>query len=294
MKHKIIMLFCIIGFICTFSSCCDKVGEKNRNLIIGEWKQDAVIDITIKDEIDTGDFPPPPRFSGYGRNTYYQFFENGKCEIRDGFFKYSNKHIRFLGNETEFKINKNNLQIFNPSDSTWTKFKIISISSDTLLLLDKDSLCYKFSHFNYKINTDESYEAIVLSSTYCYGTCPVRKIWVSRTGEVVYYGIEYNSINGLFSGKITEDEYVKIENAFKKCNILEMEDFYHSNWTDDQTITVSFIKDNKIIKSIEDYGRVSPQAFRWAYMSLLFLPDKLQLTPLDSTDVFNGIYDKHY
>ncbi|MRX68715.1 hypothetical protein GJU42_12135 [Flavobacterium resistens] len=45
-----------------------------------------------------------------------------------------------------------------------------------------------------------------------------------------------------------------------------MKNEYIASHTDDETISVTFIKNNKIIKTIEDYGQEAPTEFQWAYI----------------------------
>lgn len=47
--------------------------------------------------------------------------------------------------------------------------------------------------------------------------------------------------------------------------------------SDSQTVTVSFIKDGKIIKSISDYADSSPSEFIWAYKPVMYLNQKIDL-----------------
>ncbi|GHT34731.1 hypothetical protein FACS189434_11400 [Bacteroidia bacterium] len=276
MKQFLSILFILF----VLSSCCSKT-KQIKSLLLGEWKYDSTIDTGAINKI-------PPGTTYLPQSTGYHFFNNGTCEARSGFLKWSDEDVYFyLGNKTNYKISDDCLQIYNLSSSIWEEYKIISLSSDTLVLMDNKRLCYQYLRFRYEINPNESYDEIILSIASCGGNFLKRGIWVSRTGEVVYCKKRDDStIDDLYSGKITEAEFIEIENAFKKCNLLQMKDDYDSDVADCSGAFITFIKDKEIAKCIRVCCFSPSKEFDWAYTPLVFLFQKLQLTPIDSTNVF--------
>ena len=76
-----------------------------------------------------------------------------------------------------------------------------------------------------------------------------------------------------------------IEKEFRKAQILELKTEYSASWTDDETISTTFLKHDEIKKSIEDYGRTGPDELVWAYPSLRYLFQYIALEKIDSTKI---------
>ena len=74
---------------------------------------------------------------------------------------------------------------------------------------------------------------------------------ISKNENALFFGEEYISKKGIFTSKISKNSFNDVENSFKKSNITKLKDRYSSNWTDLNTISVTFIKGKKIIKTIE-------------------------------------------
>jgi hypothetical protein len=68
-----------------------------------------------------------------------------------------------------------------------------------------------------------------------------------------------------------------------------LKDHYSTNWTDDQEVNITFAKDNKIVKSISDYGRQSPKNFRINIEPLTYLYQKLKLIEIKTIKNFQNI-----
>ncbi len=217
------------------------------------------------------------------------FENNGIVINKPGYFKFISGKTRkenqtiYLGDSTTYKIENDSLKILNLENKLWDKFKVISISKDTLKIQTKNKIL-KFSKLKNKVNPNEKYDEIIISSSGCYGTCPIFSLLISRNGRVLFFGEEFNLKNGLYSSKIDLKTFEKIENNFKKANIQNLEPFYSADWTDDNTITVSFIRNGKIVKTISDYGNKSPNDFRLAYTNAQYLYQIIKLNKIE-TDI---------
>jgi hypothetical protein len=246
-----------------------------EKLIIGEWT--FAYKENKKELTSMGNQVPLPPFVEGNIKQGFTFFENGVCENKLGYFKKAEGKILFLGTKTKYKIENNSLKILNLTDSVWVSSKIYALNSDTLTLTDGDSLFVKYAKANYEINNESFFDKIIVSSSGCYGTCPISDICIDKQGNVFFSGQYYNTMNGLFTSKISPDKYTIFESNFKKADIENLETSYSAIWTDDETITVTFIKDNKIAKTISDYGRQAPTEFYWAYLPIRYLYQQLDL-----------------
>ncbi|MWB96829.1 hypothetical protein GON26_20900 [Flavobacterium sp. GA093] len=281
MKPKIILSILTVFILYS----CQRNNEAQLNKdILGEWTYVKTEGQRKPKKNNDIKFPPPSPFDNYVPG--YIFLENNICENKSGYFKTIDAKERddrktfFLGTETKYKIKNDSLQIFDLVTKTWENQKIHSIIRDTLTTKISDSLFAKYTRTKYKINPNENYDKIIVSSSGCYGSCPVLNISIDNNGNVIYYGQYYNTKNGIFKSKITKNEYQKIQTNFKKADIKNLKDNYEGSWTDDETITITFIKNNKIVKSINDYGRQSPIALIWAYTPVRYLYQQIKLTPL--------------
>jgi hypothetical protein len=248
-------------------SCFTNKDEKLKKQLIGEWRYSIEIPSNLPQEQL---FPP----------NGFIFYENGDCEYKRCFVKVDGgkRLVMGYGPETKYAISNDTLKIFDPSDSTWIGHKIYSIRNDTLIL-EIDSTYNVYVRHSYKLIKEETYDKIIVSSSGCYGSCPIMDICINSNGSVIYDGQAYNTINGLFTSNIKQNEYLNIETNFKKAGIPNLEEKYIAGWTDDEEVSITFIKNSRIYKTIRDYGRQSPWELYWAYMPVRYLYQHLKLIP---------------
>ncbi|MFC4479644.1 DUF6438 domain-containing protein [Flavobacterium chungangensis] len=268
-------------------SCQKNNDKKLEKELLGEWIYIKTDDLRKPQTNNNPNIPPPPPPPPFGSpKRGYIFLENNIAENKSGYFKRidaverENRKTFFLGTRTKYKIENDSIKIFNLGSKTWENQKLHSIIGDTLTTEIGDSIFAKYARTQYKINPTENYDQIIVSSSGCYGSCPISNISIDNNGNIIYYGQEYNTQNGLFKSKITKEQYQEIQTNFKKADILNLEDNYEGNWTDDETVTITFIKNNKIIKTIRDYGIQSPTALVWAYTPVRYLYQHIKLTSL--------------
>lgn len=260
---------------------CEKKPTKNyENIILGDW--------IFENE--------NPKIENHFYTDFgYSFGKNGNCQSKPGYFETKDKTEKeerktiFYGTKTKYKIVDDSLYIFNLIYKKWDASKIVSINSKTLKLkFDKENVL-QFSKLNFKENENENFDKVIISKSPCFGRCPINDIEINENGEIYYYGAHYNSKNGYFKSKINSDEFNEFEESLKKANFLNLKDNYSANWTDDQEVNVTFVKDNKILKSINDYGRQSPKYFRINIEPLTYLYQKLKLVENKTIKEFQNI-----
>lgn len=290
MKPTLVLYIALFFILYSCQTNNDKKLEKD---ILGEWIY-VKTDDQRKPKTQNPNIPPPPPFDAPKQG--YIFLENNIAEYKSGYFKmteakeWDNRKTYFLGTTTKYKIENDSLKIFDLGNKTWENQKIESIIGDTLTTKVEDSIFAKYARTKYKINPDENYDQIIVSSSGCFGSCPILDISIENNGNVLYYGQDYNTQNGFFESKITKTQYKEIQNRFKKADIMNLKDHYEANWTDDQRVTITFIKKKKIVKSISDYGRQSPEALIWASIPVRYLYQQIKLTPLKTEDLLFPIW----
>jgi hypothetical protein len=225
----------------------------------------------------------------------YEFQDNGICHKKRGYYKKIRSRIPgmenasgdrterittyFLGTETKYKIDGDVLSIFDLTDSAWQEAIILRLSNDTLSLQLSDNTTTNFVRTRYQFDTTQLFDEVVVSTSGCFGTCPITSTLISQSGEVVYYGEQHTIHNGLYRFTLTKEEYNKVRSDFAKAKFNELEKTYEADWTDDEEITITFLKHGKIVKSITDYGKVGPNELFWAYTPVRSM---YQLKVLDS------------
>ncbi|KOY87787.1 hypothetical protein AD998_18090 [bacterium 336/3] len=276
---KIVLL--ILSIILLFGSCKKNNDEHFKKAIVGEW-------VFAKAEEKN----PPKKaevVTEFSPDIYwkraYQFYENDSCEYKLGFFdRYHDKKTQdimmlFKGTETQYKIEDDSLKIYFPNIDKWRSTKIKSIMADTLTLQFNDSTFAKFAKRRYTINQNESYDQIIISSSECCGSCPISNISIHKSGEVLYDGERFNLINGLYTSYITPQLYAKLELEFKKVGIDTLKTRYTRGVKGISTITITFIKNNHIYKTIVNEDYEAPDELYWAYLPVWFLHQRLHLKP---------------
>ena len=270
-------------------SCKQNAINNNEKAIIGDWK--FIKEIQKKG----GHAAPEPQLIEFVGG--YSFLSDGVCEKKPGYFKRikgnepQDGKTLFLGTTTKYKIEDDSLKIYNLYSCTWTSLKIASINIDTMILRNNDSNFVKYAKSNYQIDDKEHFDKIIISASGCYGACPINDISINEKGEAIYFGDEYNTVNGCFKSKLSPTIFSKLENDFKKANIKKLRDHYSGMWSDDETISVTFVKSNKVFKTVVDYGRQSPAEFYWAYTSARYL---YQQIPLDTISIHLNYFPFKY
>jgi len=231
---------------------------------------------------------PPPIPTEYKLG--YEFYENDSCDYKGGFFKwhetkdFEERFYEFIGVKTSYKIEKETLKIYDKNNNKWTNYHISDIKNDTLKVRVDDSTFQLFSKVYKKSKLKDKVDAIIVSSSGCYGSCPISDFYIKSDGYAIFNGKKYNSKNGYYLAKGTQTDFENILSLFERCQIDSMQNEYQATHTDDECVSVTFIKDNKIVKTVSDYGQVSQTEFIWAYTQSRFYYQKLNLVSAKNID----------
>ncbi len=226
----------------------------------------------------------------------YSFLDNGVCHNKLGYFRETQTripgmekatgnsieetNISYLGTETRYKIKGDSLLVFNLNDIAWEGRRILRLANDTLVLQSSNQAISTFTRSQLKLDTTTLFDELVVSSV-------TNKTIIKQSGEAIYFGLDHNNSRGSFSFSITKAEFKQIESSFKLARIDSLKNEYSSDWTDQHEITMTFIKEGKIIKNIRDYGSVASTELYWAYMPVY---NMYQLKKLDSLEVVHSIF----
>ncbi|MCB0515460.1 MAG: DUF6438 domain-containing protein [Chitinophagales bacterium] len=296
MQYYIFFLFALLLSACTSNN----KDTFDKNNLLGNWILVAHKDFP-KETPKPNELIPPP-IIGIVKKSYV-FLENDSCINRIGYTKrldwikhtyynplFPNKTgIIYLGDKTIYQIVNDSLEIYNLSYNNWQKYKILLLTKDTLRLSfnkEKATVIETYARKTYSLDSSETYDEIIVSSSGCYGECPISNTLFTSNGNILYFGETYNYIDGFYTAKITPKTYQDIESRFKMANISALNKNYYADWTDDETVSVSFVRDHCIVKTVSDYGRQAPTEFIWAYTYARYFHQNLQLTPFVSQNPY--------
>ena len=289
--------FVLTLFFITLISCKNNLENENKRLIVGDWKFFYEEPVIPKDgNLTVIKLPLSIRNKFRG----YEFKENGVYDNKLGFFKEAFNKIKgetesiYLGRSSTYEIKNDSLKLYNKSNEKWESFKIKNLQKDTLELVDTKNESSKWTRVHFDKSKVNLFDKIVVSSSGCYGSCPVQDLLIDNTGKIIFNGRHYADSIGFFTAITKKEEFLNIENDFLKSGWYNLKNDYEASHTDDQTISVTFIKNNKIVKTIEDYGQEAPVEFFWAYREIRHLQRKVKLEKVKNTTLLLDFYYSYF
>src|SRR6185503_3573343 len=268
-------LFYLLLSVFLVSSCGNTTQRDNEKDILGDWirvkprmKPNSIINAFVE---------------GFNGNTFC-FYPNHKFDSKLGYYgnsaDYSSMNTNgdkpdkeamvYLGSLSKFSVTTDTLKIYNLNSKNWNSYKINKLTKDSLCLKIGDVAC-TYTHYKSKQNNDPKIDEIVLSTSGCFGTCPISSTLIKSNGEVLFDGEGYTTLKELFTGHISTTRFQNLADNFKKVDFDSLQTNYQAGWTDDETITTTFLKNGRISKTILDYGRQAPPLFTVAYNPLRYL-----------------------
>jgi len=275
------ILISILLTVFFLTSCKTDRDEEFRKTICGEWifvnvgSDNKKINDEFKPEKRGIDSPLDIPYHNYYR-TGYIFYSNNLCEDKRG---YTDGKVgeNLLGIDTKYKVENDSLKIYDLDNNVWKRMKIRDITSDTLTLDVNDSTFLIYTKCNYKVDKTQTFNRIIVSTSPCFGSCSIGSTSIDNQGNIIFYGQGFTEKEGLYFSKTNKELYKRVEQNFKKAHIDTLHESYAVDFTDAQTVTITFIKDNKIYKTISDYGHKAPRELYWAYTPVSLLYQKLNL-----------------
>lgn len=272
MKNYIYLFLVFLFFSCE---------KKEENMLIGNW----CFDEQLKNEDDNYSFDEET----FGLN----IINDSILEYKLGFYKYVPTNmkvlhfdrentdmkinaLRFLGTKTRYTKKDSTLLFWDKSDSIWVKHKIKTLNHEYLILQDESKKEYNLVKKKNTYNDSTLYDAIIVDREMGFGCCGINTTYINRKGEMYFKGLGYNTNEDDFTAQLDLKTAIQIFNNFDQIDILKMDDSYQRSVTDAQNNTITFIKNGKIIKSIQDYANKAPIDFFAAYNELSYLYQKVK------------------
>jgi len=253
MKRLIFMVLVVLPFACA---------EKEHPSLVGTWRK---VDAQKYD-----DYPP----AIFRRNKNEYVFLNDS--LVDTKWPYGG--LKTPTSITKYRYANDSLSFFNPYDSTWSDAEAVRITRDSLVFPDR-----AYTRFEYKLDSTPPFDQIGLSTSGCFGRCPIMDIIIKADGEVVFHGERFHNKIGYYQGRITPGKFKEIAREFSKTRIDTLQQYYALRVTDMSTTSTTFMNGGKIINTINDYAGAGPDELEWAYPYLQNLPDEIELTRMDTT-----------
>ncbi len=265
---------------------CDKAPSTTQKMIIGNWKV-VTRDTTVRN---------------YSSKRGYEFLNDSICHYKLGFLDFDNyfnkiknnnkteNYLEYLGTKTKYSLSKDSLKIFDRSRNKWLDYAIKKFTNDTLIIEgieDDKKRIFTLLKQQYSSNTNKEFDALIVSTSGCFGTCPVSNILIKHSGDIKFLGSFYTKAKGYYTSKITPAKFDEIALRFYQADYFNLKNNYFYHVTDNATVSLVFLKDGKIIKSITDYASAGPSELLWAYIPASHLHQKLNYKKNPVPEYFN-------
>jgi hypothetical protein len=137
----------------------------------------------------------------------------------------------------------------------------------------RDTLVLKYDGFvEYNGNPGEdNIKRISISTSGCFGTCPIFEMVVASSGDASYNARQYNEEKGDFKCEMDKGALSNLFNLANYINFKLLKDRYAVNWTDDQTATLKITFRDGTSKNISDYGLIGTFGLERLYDTLFAL-----------------------
>lgn len=214
-----------------------------------------------------------------------KFYKDGTCDVFPGYYD-EDKYLRdtltdpeemvlhYIGNRTHYKLERDSLKLFNQTKKEWQSFGFKRQGEN--LWLTHDTIREKYSLVRTDISNVPDFDEVIVSSSACYGSCPHSATDIRRNGKVFYYGAYHVVHKGFYSGKMKSGLFDSISSLFKEGKYHQLKPLYISRSTDGSTASVCFLRNGRIIKSVEDNGS-APAVLAWAGQRVKYLEQRLPL-----------------
>lgn len=223
-----------------------------------------------------------------------KFYKDGTCDVFPGYYD-EDQYIQdtltdreemvlhYIGNRTHYRLEGDSLKLFNLTKKKWQSFGFKK--KGKTIWLSHDTIREKYDLVRNDVSNVPDFDEVIVSSSACYGSCPHSATSISRNGEVFYYGAYHVVHKGFYSGKLKSGSFDSIASLFKEGKYHRLKPLYISRSTDGSTMSVCFLKNGRIIKSIEDDGS-GPAVLAWAVQRVKYLEQQLPLSKEEIPEYF--------
>lgn len=288
MKLALIPILLLILY--NITSCQKRSVVYNSTQLQGVWMVD--FDSYISPYSKSTNYYP----IGYGVG--FEFLGDSVCDFHYGFTKKVNSlnedcNVVYFGHITKYRLDQENLLIWNLKDQCWNKYRITALEGDTLKLYDPQLPVWLFSTdsvitFIRKTETKQiDFDAVLVSQgNYSeFSNCPVRFVYLHKNANMLSWDRVFNWEKNEFetlnfsSLSISSSGQDSLFNNFRFLDFNHISSSYQSGGTGSKVInTVLFLKEDKVIKTVFDIESASPDELKWGYVPLIlssyYLPHK--------------------
>ena len=169
-------------FLLLITSCNnDKYYKKE---IIGNWEE-------VKKKYKEGDDVKLAHLISPMGYINYSFFFNGTFIDRRGFFKtiegenWSDRKHYYLGSKSKYTVENKILKLYDIESKKYNEYQIVDLKNDTLSLTVKGGDTLYLKRKNYNIKCKGNFDKIIISSSGCYGSCPVSIVLIDKSGDFI-------------------------------------------------------------------------------------------------------------
>lgn len=229
------------------------------------------------------------REHGWWNRVTYSFINDSIVDTKHKpYFRYDTsksyfkrlRSAKYLGTKTKYKIEEDSLKIYDLEEKTWGKgIKLAKLTKDTLILTKPDEARKVFVRKFCDLSGKARFDKIVLHRFPGWAGAFVHII-IEANGNVFVKGHFNRTDQGedyYFVSTISAERFKEIEENFLRVDYNRLRSYYDIGGTDATTISTTFCKGNKIVKSVVDYGPCGPDELVWAYPELEFLYQSLDL-----------------
>ncbi|QEM04547.1 hypothetical protein DIU31_013885 [Mucilaginibacter rubeus] len=277
------MKYVLSLFLLLLILSCNDTRQQNEKNILGNW-----VKVKNPTTANKNIVLEAPYFDKAG----FSFYKNGTFENKTSYLRRTDSTTINLGGGSKYRINADSLYLLNPNSNKWEAHLLTKLTPDTLQFDLWDNKLATFKHYKPGSHKNPTFEKIVLSTSGCYGSCPIMSIILNDDGTILFKGLEYTGKKGMFEGKITKEKFQQLQANFSKADIASLKDRYNGSWSDDETISTTFIRKGRIYKTIDDYGRSAPFEFTWAYIPVRYLYQQLTLTKMSILPFISPRFNK--
>jgi len=188
-----------------------------------------------------------------GQNNFKEIF------IGDSYFDYELLSVDSTGKLPMLTVQKEN-------DYDRYSGKEIKVDPDTLVIKFGG-----FIEFN-SLPKQIDFKEIKITTTACFGTCPVFELTISKNRQAILTAKKYNRLNGIYKAVIDSKTFEDLTDILSYVNIDSLKNSYAIGWTDNPAIDIQ-IQYNGLTKNIHDYGLKGTFGLKRLYEVLYAIKD---------------------
>lgn len=234
-------------FLISIISCKNSFDKEIEEHLQGDWSKE------FYDKTNNDPNELPSIF--FNINNIYKFSSDTIYDSNH-FSIYNEKtnDFEYLGYKANFKIKNSVVYWYNTASKKDIEFgKVEKLSKDTIF----------FEHFmlvrnKVKQQFNNAFDAIIVTSSGCYGSCPIYNYRLESNGDIIYAGEKFTQIKGVYAGQINKEYFNYFKNKLNQIDLYQTDDQYSNNTTDGNFEEIVFIKNNKITKRISFYINDGP------------------------------------